>query len=135
LDGPLKNIFFLWQSEIPDDHEDKSNIEPYRKNISQLFLSETVEAFVGKFGWNIHWVVLCKISGFKMIENWWHQNGVWIHTIFFALFFSFCGSEIQVSRQHMIWGPQFYSCLSNLIWILKIIETNEFCFTFLFFYS
>ena len=48
MDGPLKNIFFLWQSEIPDDHEDKSNIEPYRKNISQLFLSETVEAFVGK---------------------------------------------------------------------------------------
>ena len=135
MDGPLNFFFFLWKSEIPDDHEDKSNIEPYRKNISQLFLSETVEAFVGKVGWNMHWVVLYKISGFKMIENWWHQNGVWIHTNFFALFFSFCGSEIQVSRKHMIWRPQFYSCLSNLIWILKIIETNEFCFIFLFFYS
>ena len=43
--------------------------------------------------------------------------------ILFALFFSFCGSEIQVSRQHMLWGPQLYSYLSNLIWILKIIET------------
>jgi hypothetical protein len=32
------------------DHEDKFNIGPNRKNISQLFLSETVEAFVGKFG-------------------------------------------------------------------------------------
>ena len=53
----------------------------------------------------------------------------------FAFFFSLCGSENQVSRQHMLWGPQFYSCLSNLIWILKIIETNESCFIFLFFYS
>jgi hypothetical protein len=24
----------------------------------------------------VHWAVLYKISGFKMIENWWHQNGV-----------------------------------------------------------
>jgi hypothetical protein len=54
----------------------KFNIGPYRKNISQLFLSETVEAFVRKFGWNVHWAVLYKISGFKMIENRWHQNGV-----------------------------------------------------------
>jgi hypothetical protein len=43
-------IFFLRKSEIQDDHEDKLNIGPNRKNISQLFLSETVEAFVGKFG-------------------------------------------------------------------------------------
>jgi hypothetical protein len=49
--------------------------------------------------------------------------------------FYFCGSEIQVSRQHMLWGPQFYSCLSNLIWILKISETNESCFIFILFYS
>jgi hypothetical protein len=27
-------------------------------------------------GWNVHWAVLYKISGFKMIENRWHQNGV-----------------------------------------------------------
>jgi hypothetical protein len=45
-------------------------------NISQIFLSETVKAFVSIFGWNVHWVVLEKISGFKMIANWWHQNGV-----------------------------------------------------------
>ena len=51
------------------DHEDKFNIGPYRKNISQLFLSETVEAFVSKFDWNVHWTILYKISGFKMIEN------------------------------------------------------------------
>ena len=44
---------------------------------------------------------------------------------FMIVLLSFCGSEIQVSRQHMLWGPQFYSCLSNLIWILKIIKTNE----------
>jgi hypothetical protein len=49
----------------------------------------------------------------------------------FALYFSFCESEIQFSRQH----AQFYSCLSNFIWILKIIETNECSFIFLFFYS
>jgi hypothetical protein len=42
-------IFFLRKSEIQDDHEGKLNIGPNRKNISQLFLSETVEAFVGKF--------------------------------------------------------------------------------------
>jgi hypothetical protein len=35
----------------------------------------------------------------------------------------------------MFWGPQFYSCLSKLIWILKIIDTNESCFIFLFFYG
>jgi hypothetical protein len=46
------------------------------KNISQLLLSETVEALVSKFGWNVHWVVLCKISGSKMIENCWHQNRI-----------------------------------------------------------
>jgi hypothetical protein len=50
--------------------EDKYNIGPYRKNISQLFLSETVESCVSKFGWNVLCVVLYKISGFKMIENW-----------------------------------------------------------------
>jgi hypothetical protein len=57
----------------------RTHLGPLRKNISQLFLSETVEAFVSKFGWNVHWVVLyklSKLSGFKMIENWWHQNGV-----------------------------------------------------------
>ena len=59
---------------------------------------------------------------------------VYEYTLMIVLL-SFCGSEIQVSRQHMLWGPQFYSCLSNLIWILKIIETNESCFIFLFFYS
>ena len=59
----------------------------------------------------------------------------YILMIVLLYYFSFCGSEIQVSRQHMIWKPQFYSCLSNLIWILKIIETNESCFIFLFFYS
>jgi hypothetical protein len=42
----------------------------------ELFLSETVESCVSKFGWNVLWVVLCKISGFKMIENWWHQDDV-----------------------------------------------------------
>jgi hypothetical protein len=50
LNGSLQIIFFLWKSEIQDDHEDKFNIGPNSKNISQLFLSETVEAFVGKFG-------------------------------------------------------------------------------------
>jgi hypothetical protein len=40
------------------------------------------------------------------------------HSFFLLCFFSFCGSEIKVSRQHVLWGPQFYSCLSNLIWIL-----------------
>ena len=61
---------------------------------------------------------------------------VYEYTLIVLLFFpSFCGSEIQVSRQHMLWGPQFYSCLSNLIWILKIMETNESCFIFLLFYS
>jgi hypothetical protein len=54
----------------------KKKIGPYRKNISQLFLSETVETFVSKFGWNVHWAVPYTISGFKMIENCWHQNGV-----------------------------------------------------------
>ena len=48
MNGPLQIIFFLWKPEIQDDHEDKVNIEPNRKNISQLFLSETVEALVGK---------------------------------------------------------------------------------------
>ena len=43
-------IFFLWKSEIQDDHEDTFNIGPNRKNISQLFLSEIVESFKGKFG-------------------------------------------------------------------------------------
>jgi hypothetical protein len=62
--------------EIQDDHEDKCIIGPYSKNISQLFLSETVDAVVSKFGWNVHWAVLYKISGFKIIENWWHQNGL-----------------------------------------------------------
>jgi hypothetical protein len=38
------------KSEIQDDHEDKFNIGPNRKNISQLILSEAVEAFVGTFG-------------------------------------------------------------------------------------
>jgi uncharacterized protein involved in tolerance to divalent cations len=47
---PYKLSFFLWKSEIQDDHEDKFNIGSKRKNISQLFLSETVEEFVGKFG-------------------------------------------------------------------------------------
>jgi hypothetical protein len=71
---PLQIIFFLRKLEIQDDHEDKLNIGPNRKCISQLFLSETVEVFVGKFGCTL--AVLSKISGFKMIENWWHQNGV-----------------------------------------------------------
>jgi hypothetical protein len=35
----------------------------------------------------------------------------------------------------MSFVAQFYSCLSNLIWILKIIERNECSFIFLFFYS
>jgi hypothetical protein len=43
-------MFIPHKSEIQDDHEDKFNIGPNRKNILQLFLSETVEAFVGKFG-------------------------------------------------------------------------------------
>jgi hypothetical protein len=47
---PLQIIFFLRKLEIQDDHEDKLNIGPNRKCISQLFLSETVEVFVGKFG-------------------------------------------------------------------------------------
>ena len=70
-----------------------------------------------------------------MIEIWWHQHGEEIHTHCFALFLSFCWSEIQVSRKHMLWGPHFHSCLSNLLWILRIIETNESCFIFSFFYS
>jgi hypothetical protein len=58
------------------------------------------------------WKIQKKIVGIKMVYEY--------TLIYFLLcLFSFCGSEIQVSRQNMLWGPQLYSCLSCFFFLAQ----------------
>jgi hypothetical protein len=52
---------------------------------------------------------------------------VYEYTLMIVLlyFFLFVDQKSKLADNTCFGGPQFYSCLSNLIWILKIIETNE----------
>jgi len=78
--------------EIQDDHEDKFNIGPYRKNMNT-------------------------------------------HSFFCFVFFFLCVDLKSKLADNTCFGASDLLLFSNLICILKIIETNESCFIFLFFYS
>ena len=62
-----KIFIFLCQSEIEDGHHHSAKFRTiWKKNILELFLSETTEqvAIDSKLSWNASWMVLYKICVF-----------------------------------------------------------------------
>ena len=77
LNGFLQSLcfFYLRIREIDLRLRTKFNIGPYQKNVLKAFFNEITQSFENKVGWNVPWMVHCKVFFKSSLSknHWWKK--------------------------------------------------------------